>query len=963
MVYRLITQRVIIIRIGEKVDKYNIRISVGITMLVLLLAGAASATTHTVCLSGCDNTSIQAAIDDVNTLDGDTIEVHSGTYYETVNVNKPLILRGVDIGGGKPIVNATGYGNAIVLSADGITIDGFVPIKSISHLIFVSSNNSKIVNNTLRFSNNNGIQFNNSSWNYISNNEVGFSYNFGFFFVNSSNNNVIGNNLTHNGGAGMRFDYSNYNNIIANNASNNTRPGIRMIYSSYNIIADNNLNNNVRFGINLGPSSNNNIISNNYITNNIIRGFNLIGPSNNNLIYNNLFNNSENFRSNGISQNNTWNISKSAGTNIINGLNIAGNFWANPAGMDFSQTCFDSDNDNICDSAFSLNSNNTDFLPLADLNAPPSPSEIHGKVFMDSNGNGIMDAGESNISGVLVNLTRLISPGVEFQAGTESTDTNGNYSFTGISSGYYRIEEFPVGSVQTSPANGKPQNVTLGVAEIRNGVDFGNQEISPGEIHGIKFNDYNGNGTMDQGESGIQGVSICIFTWRCTLTDPSGDYSFLNLSPGTYTVYEIMPSGYYPTTPPRVTTAVNPGDVKIINFSNYKPVPMPEDISVEQQTGEQYGVPTVYWPEVTVLNITKNLTQISSNIISVKLIMNFNNGTTMTAYMTQNGSTNIWEANFSQPFPHNSIAHLTFEVDVAPAGPENDVIEKGDLIFIDPSGKIIDACTGSPIRDATVTLFVEYPSGSGSFIESPDENQIPVDNPLITGDDGRYRWDVVPGTYKVRAEKAGYGTVESDLLIIPPPVTDLDISLSPTGGCGVTFYNITGSVLNASSGLGISGSLVKFDDYPQYNDTTNITGYYLMSVPAGNYNISASAAGYSINTSLVTINANTVQDFALFVLPSIWYINGTVKDSSTGNNLSGVTISANTTLSTTTDAIGFYSFAVTDGTYNLVSTINDIRFYTNTTTVSTNGQAVVWRDIEMVRKPTGNITGSVTRGT
>jgi len=95
-----------------------------------------------------------------------------------------------------------------------------------------------------------------------------------------------------------------------------------------------------------------------------------------------------------------------------------------------------------------------------------------------------------------------------------------------------------------------------------------------------------------------------------------------------------------------------------------------------------------------------------------------------------------------------TIAYMRFEVDVYPAGPgPEDVVEIGDLIFRDPSGQIKDACTGIPIRDATVTLFVEYPSGSGNFIESPDENQIPVDNPLITGDDGRYRWDVVSGIY------------------------------------------------------------------------------------------------------------------------------------------------------------------------------------------------------------------------
>jgi parallel beta-helix repeat protein len=107
----------------------------------------------------------------------------------------------------------------------------------------------------------------------------------------------------------------------------------------------------------------------------------------------------------------------------------------------------------------------------------------------------------------------------------------------------------------------------------------------------------------------------------------------------------------------------------------------------------------------------------------------------------------------------------------------------------------------------------------------------------------------------------------------------------------------------------------------------------------------------------------TIYNHQPTILPSVRYINGTVKDNSTGDNLSGVTVSANSTLSTMTIATGFYSFAVTDGTYNLISTINDIRYYTNTTTVSTEGQAVVIQDIEMIRKPTGNITGSVTRST
>src|SRR5660398_39633 len=100
-----------------------LRIAAGITMLALLLAGSAGASTLTVNASGGANyTRIQDAID--NASDGDTILVYSGTYYENVNVNRQLILRGI----GMPVVNASGSGSAITLSADGITLMGFTAI-------------------------------------------------------------------------------------------------------------------------------------------------------------------------------------------------------------------------------------------------------------------------------------------------------------------------------------------------------------------------------------------------------------------------------------------------------------------------------------------------------------------------------------------------------------------------------------------------------------------------------------------------------------------------------------------------------------------------------------------------------------------------------------------------------------------------------------------------------------------
>jgi nitrous oxidase accessory protein NosD len=90
--------------IGDKMVSNNIssggklRIAVGITMLVLLLASGAGATELVVCPSGCAYSSIQVAVYAASA--GDTVTVNSGTYVENVAVNKQLILRGVNTGVG-----------------------------------------------------------------------------------------------------------------------------------------------------------------------------------------------------------------------------------------------------------------------------------------------------------------------------------------------------------------------------------------------------------------------------------------------------------------------------------------------------------------------------------------------------------------------------------------------------------------------------------------------------------------------------------------------------------------------------------------------------------------------------------------------------------------------------------------------------------------------------------------------
>jgi len=79
-----------------------------------------------------------------------------------------------------------------------------------------------------------------------------------------------------------------------------------------------------------------------------------------------------------------------------------------------------------------------------------------------------------------------------------------------------------------------------------------------GSISGTVFDDANNNGTQDSGEQGMPGVTVYLDLNHdgqfdsgdiSTTTDANGNYSFQNLTPGTYTVREVASSGNMMTSP------------------------------------------------------------------------------------------------------------------------------------------------------------------------------------------------------------------------------------------------------------------------------------------------------------------------------------------------------------------------------------------------------------------------------
>lgn len=139
------------------------------------------------------------------------------------------------------------------------------------------------------------------------------------------------------------------------------------------------------------------------------------------------------------------------------------------------------------------------------------------------------------------------------------------------------------------------------------------------------------------------------------------------------------------------------------------------------------------------------------------------------------------------------------------------------------AGTILDACTREPIEGATVTLLKESPPGSSTFVISLPSDHIPLTHPQITGADGIYGWNVVPNTYKIRAEKAGYVTNEGPKLAIPPAATGVNVSIFPIGGCTPTIAPIPNKTVDELTTLTFPVNATD-PDIPAQSLTFNLSG-------------------------------------------------------------------------------------------------------------------------------------------
>jgi uncharacterized protein (DUF2141 family) len=175
---------------------------------------------------------------------------------------------------------------------------------------------------------------------------------------------------------------------------------------------------------------------------------------------------------------------------------------------------------------------------------------ISGKVFNDTDGDGVLDTGETGRSSVRVFLDKDKDGIFDSTEPNKLTDSSGNYSFAGIANGSYRVRVVKPSGFRISTPSAGYYDVSVS-GNTSSGKNFGlTQKIL---ISGRAWVDSDNDGVKDSTEAVLANWRVFIDKDKdgvfdagetSTLTDSSGNYSFKGLAAGSYRVRIVQQSGF-----------------------------------------------------------------------------------------------------------------------------------------------------------------------------------------------------------------------------------------------------------------------------------------------------------------------------------------------------------------------------------------------------------------------------------
>jgi hypothetical protein len=197
-------------------------------------------------------------------------------------------------------------------------------------------------------------------------------------------------------------------------------------------------------------------------------------------------------------------------------------------------------------------------------------------VFQDTNGNSIVDPGEAGLAGWTVFLDQnhngMPDPGER----TVATDAGGNFVFTGVGPGTYRLREVALNGWMQTTTN--PGDITASSGSDVSGNLFG--DFQRATVSGQVFNDLNAEGVHDPGEPGLSQWTIFLDANNdgnfdpgepSTTTDANGNFAFASLGPGSYSVRQVIVNGWSQSTlNPTAVALTSGGNITNLLFGNFQ---------------------------------------------------------------------------------------------------------------------------------------------------------------------------------------------------------------------------------------------------------------------------------------------------------------------------------------------------------------------------------------------------------
>ena len=517
-------------------------------------------------------------------------------------------------------------------------------------------------------------------------------------------------------------------------------------------------------------------------------------------------------------------------------------------------------------------------------------SSISGRIFVDPDTNGSFGGTDTGLAGITVTLTGSDADGHAVLITTTSA-AEGVFTLDDLRAGTYTVTSaHPVGyadGIDTAGTSGgtlsPPNAITL--VNLANGTDATGYLFPENiaSLTGTVFIDTDGDGSQDNGEPGIAGVSVQVTGTAADssavdttiVTEADGTYAFTGLLAGTYAISETQPvdfidgtdtagtAGGTPTSPDDITgILLEAGSTGTGYVFGELPATLSGTVFHDANNDDSYSIPDL---PITGVSVRLVGTSTGGTAVDVTVqtdvagIFEFTNVRAGTYTLSETQPIAYGDGTDTAGTAGGTHAGTdTFETVIIGGG-----TEKSGYLFAEASGSLSGTVYVDSDGDASLDSGESGIADVVVTVTGTDVNSNPVVQAIMTGSTGTYTFDdLLAGEYTItETQPAGYAdgldTIGTASGTLSPADGISAIALTPGSDAtgylfGETLSSVSGTVFVDKDGndtldsgeAGISGvavQLVGIDDNMESVDVVTATdedGVFVFdNVLSGSYSL------------------------------------------------------------------------------------------------------------------------------